>query len=75
MIVVVASGKGGTGKTTIATSLSLSLSRAQFVDADAEGPNAHLFLEPAFEQTIPVHVIVPEVRMLMSEGPARPRRC
>jgi MinD superfamily P-loop ATPase len=61
MIIVVASGKGGTGKTTIATSLALSLSRAQFVDADAEEPNAHLFLEPAIEQTIPVYMMVPEV--------------
>ena len=61
MIIVVASGKGGTGKTTIATSLALSLPRAQFVDADAEEPNAHLFLDPAIERTIPVYMMVPEV--------------
>jgi MinD superfamily P-loop ATPase len=61
MIITVASGKGGTGKTTIATSLALSVPRAQFVDADAEEPNAHLFLRPAIEQTIPVEMMAPEV--------------
>jgi MinD superfamily P-loop ATPase len=61
MIIVVASGKGGTGKTTIATSLALSVPHAQFVDADAEEPNAHLFLHPAIEQTIPVEMMLPEV--------------
>jgi MinD superfamily P-loop ATPase len=61
MIITVASGKGGTGKTTVATSLALSLLRAQFVDADAEEPNAHLFLHPTVEQTIPVEMMVPEV--------------
>ena len=61
MIITVASGKGGTGKTTIATSLALSVARAQFVDADAEEPNAHLFLHPTIEQTIPVEMMLPEV--------------
>ena len=46
MIISVASGKGGTGKTTIATSLALSLGDVQFLDCDVEEPNGHIFLKP-----------------------------
>ena len=46
MIISVASGKGGTGKTTIATNLALSIGRnVQFLDGDEEEPNAHIFIE------------------------------
>ena len=50
MIIAVASGKGGTGKTTVATSLALALSAHVpifFLDADVEAPNAHLMLKPS----------------------------
>ncbi|MGB9887306.1 MAG: P-loop NTPase [Moorellales bacterium] len=50
MRIAVASGKGGTGKTLVATSLALSLAAAgtevQFADCDVDAPNAHLFLHP-----------------------------
>lgn len=47
MIAAVVSGKGGTGKTTIAASLALSLDAdLQFLDCDVEEPNAHLLLHP-----------------------------
>jgi MinD superfamily P-loop ATPase len=47
LAVCVASGKGGTGKTTIATSLALSLVEpVTFLDCDVEEPNAHIFLKP-----------------------------
>jgi len=59
--VVVASGKGGTGKTTIAVSLALSLGRAQVIDCDVEEPNAHLFLKPKFLEEMPVEIPVPRV--------------
>jgi len=62
MIVAIASGKGGTGKTTVAVNLALSLSGdVQLLDCDVEAPNAHLFLqaEPAGHEV--VGIPVPEV--------------
>ena len=61
--IVVASGKGGTGKTTIATSLALSLdsSRTLLIDCDVEAPNAHLFLQPRLERREEVGMLIPEV--------------
>jgi MinD superfamily P-loop ATPase len=56
MIVSVASGKGGTGKTTFAVCLALSLDRAQFLDCDVEEPNASIFLKPIFKKKTPVTV-------------------
>jgi MinD superfamily P-loop ATPase len=65
MRIAVASGKGGTGKTTIATSLALSLAEFEippiFLDGDVEAPNAHLFLSPAFEQRQEVAIQIPQV--------------
>jgi len=62
MIISIASGKGGTGKTTVATNLALSVgSGVQLLDCDVEEPNAHLFLNPVFDQTETVTTPVPEV--------------
>jgi MinD superfamily P-loop ATPase len=62
MIICIASGKGGTGKTTIATNLAVSLdSNAQLLDCDVEEPNAHLFLKPELNHTEKVTTPVPEV--------------
>ncbi len=63
MRIAVASGKGGTGKTTVATSLALSLDAATtlMLDCDVEAPNAHLFLAPTFEWREEVGILIPEV--------------
>jgi len=43
MIISVASGKGGTGKTSFATNLALSIDNVQLLDCDVEEPNSYLF--------------------------------
>jgi MinD superfamily P-loop ATPase len=64
LIITIASGKGGTGKTTVSTNLALSLnSGVQLLDCDVEQPNAHLFIHPVMNQTETVTVPVPEVDM------------
>jgi MinD superfamily P-loop ATPase len=62
MIISIASGKGGTGKTTVATNLALAIgSNVQLLDCDVEEPNAHLFICPIFEKMETVSTPVPEV--------------
>jgi MinD superfamily P-loop ATPase len=61
MIVAVASGKGGTGKTSVAVNMALSVGNVQLLDCDVEEPNAHLFLKPKISQTKAVTVLVPVV--------------
>lgn len=62
MIISIASGKGGTGKTTVATNLAYSLgSGVQILDCDVEEPNAHLFLKPDFEAEETAYALIPSV--------------
>ena len=64
MNICVASGKGGTGKTTVAVNLALSLAAempVQFIDADVEAPNAHLFMNPEIHASRDVEKLLPEV--------------
>ena len=62
MRISIASGKGGTAKTTIVTNLALSIeSNVQLLDRDVEEPNAHLFISPVFEETSMIFTPIPEV--------------
>jgi len=65
MKIAIASGKGGTGKTTVATNLALFLSKTGrkvwYADCDVEAPNGHIFLKPDITRRKTVSIPVPEV--------------
>ncbi len=61
MNIAVASGKGGTGKTTVATNLALSLGNVQFIDCDVEEPNANIFIKAEIKESENVTVKIPEI--------------
>ena len=62
MIISIASGKGGTGKTTVATNLSASLrSGVKLLDCDVEEPNCHLFIKPVMESKETITTPVPKI--------------
>ncbi len=62
MIISIASGKGGTGKTTVSTNLACALgNRVELLDCDVEEPNAHLFLKPVIDRSQQVTTPVPLV--------------
>ncbi|OGD53984.1 (4Fe-4S)-binding protein [Candidatus Bathyarchaeota archaeon RBG_13_60_20] len=61
MKLVVASGKGGTGKTSISVNLALSTGAKQVIDCDVEEPNVHIFLKPENPRRKPVELLVPQI--------------
>jgi len=71
LIISVASGKGGTGKTTIAVNLALSLSNVQLLDCDVEEPNCHIFIKPVFENKNTVFIPIPQVDSKKCDGCGR----
>jgi MinD superfamily P-loop ATPase len=65
MRIGVASGKGGTGKTTVAVSLAVSSALAgvpvEYLDCDVEEPNGHVLLKPQIESSRSIGILVPVV--------------
>ncbi|HID75245.1 MAG TPA: (4Fe-4S)-binding protein [Planctomycetaceae bacterium] len=65
MQIAIASGKGGTGKTTVATNLAYVASRrglsVAYLDCDVEAPNGHIFLRPQITERETVGNLVPQV--------------
>lgn len=65
MKIAIASGKGGTGKTTIATAFAQALSKVKksvsLLDCDVEAPNSHIFIQPELDQFEDVNMLIPSV--------------
>ena len=65
MTIAFASGKGGTGKTTIAVNFACVLAESgqqvQYLDCDVEEPNGHIFLQPEISSTMPSKVMIPVI--------------
>ena len=63
--IAVASGKGGTGKTTVSTNLAMVAAnmgrRVALLDCDVEAPNCHIFVRPNITDARTVHVPIPQV--------------
>lgn len=68
MKVGVLSGKGGTGKTTVAASLSLVRDELRYIDCDVEEPNGYIFLKPSITKRIDVLVPVPVIDEDICDG-------
>lgn len=72
MQIAVASGKGGTGKTTVATGLARCLPKGiLFLDCDVEAPNAHLYLRPIITEQKEATILLPQIDPAMCSACGR----
>jgi MinD superfamily P-loop ATPase len=71
-VIAIASGKGGTGKTTIATNLAYAACglgrKVQYLDCDVEEPNGHIFFKPKITTSQQVTVDIPQVDLEKCTG-------
>jgi MinD superfamily P-loop ATPase len=76
MILAVASGKGGTGKTTVSVNLARVLgAKVQLLDCDVEEPNAHLFLQAEPNAQTLVTIPVPQADEGLCDGCGECAKC
>lgn len=69
MLISIASGKGGTGKTTLALLLAAAHSQITLIDCDVEEPNCHLFLQPQWQSPErEITIMVPHVNIERCNG-------
>lgn len=69
MIIAVASGKGGTGKTTLSVAMAFAaVGPVRLLDCDVEEPNSHFFVRPTIERTEKVSRLVPTVNQALCNG-------
>lgn len=61
MIISIASGKGGTGKTIVAATLASVIPKSTYIDCDVEEPNGHLMLQPKFTSEESVNKLLPKI--------------
>lgn len=74
MKIAIASGKGGTGKTTISTTLAYYFAQqfpTALLDCDVEEPDANIFLNIPVSRTFDVDVLIPQVDMDLCTGCGR----
>ncbi|WP_425058113.1 Iron-sulfur cluster carrier protein [Sporomusa carbonis] len=69
MLISIASGKGGTGKTALSLLLAAAHSNISLVDCDVEEPNCHLFLQPAWQDPgREITVTIPHIDSALCNG-------
>jgi MinD superfamily P-loop ATPase len=76
VILAVASGKGGTGKTLVSVNLAKVIGNGvQLLDCDVEEPNDHLFIHGSKCDEVPVSIPIPDVDDSLCDGCGECGRC